>query len=66
MTGWPPGLESLYACEDYAPSTGILGQVTPGICDKWLGARCNLRVCPWAGQPPVKRLKAAGQWRNYN
>jgi len=32
MTGWDLGIKPLCECPDYAPSKGILGQITPGLC----------------------------------
>ena len=65
MTGWHPGIEILYTCPSYAPSQGILAQVTPGVCASWWGARCELgRECRWAGQPPEKSERTGGTGPN--
>lgn len=48
-------------CEDFEPSTGILGQITPGLCGHWWGGeepgpQCEKgRFCHWAGRPPEGR-----------
>lgn len=59
MTGWNPGIETLYACEDYKPKTGWEGDVDPAACKHWWGRQdeggrcCELgKKCLWSGRPP--------------
>lgn len=57
MTGWwPISLDSLYRCDEYEEGDGLLAEISPGLCEHWVGCRCELgRDCPWCGLPPLER-----------